>query len=464
MIIYYEVLVVGLAAAVFVYYKCRASLIYALVPAFLTLPVALAGNSMNAGIFPIHLSMLAVIFRLSQPHTLYKIVFNRFSVCAYGIVLIALAHVPIGEFTRFSTYGTLNLILSIIFLGAIYYGRQTSVDSGAGMKTFLICAMLYSLACIIHNLNIVDLSAKYYFGPRLADITMSMGTAYLFLASYKITTGGLLTISVFCAIASLFRGGNKTLGVACLALLSFALLLTNSRTDLVALAVSLIFLQLLLYPGAFLVVIMEIFFVVAMFLMTTPDMILSIIETLGLSDEEGQRFVQIFSGDVENSSAAGRLNDVIAVPRFIVTQPLRLFIGQGFGNFRVLQETGVAENAFGHNIYLNYFGELGLPGLVLLICLIVMLMSVPVSRLFKVKRIQANKAFAARFTAIAVAFWIDRLIAGCTADVIFYYDGTAAYSLAMVMMLGMGLTVARQLDRGRHAAMRYQGVGGKTVP
>jgi hypothetical protein len=408
-------------------------MLLALTTILVPLPVALAGSSINAGVFPVHFASLTLAAKYYSRNRLTPPPLGAAQFLVTIAVLTFFALLA-GTFSKFTAYCATNIIYSVVIIHIFSLCRLTR-PSSALIWAFGAIAVGFNVIVSLHTLGFIDATLPQYIGERLEGVILdSEFTAvrnYYILASYKITIGGIISVSLFCCLALTCFFPSIVLRIAALSALP-ALVSLNSRTDLVGIGAASIFLIGFIRGSAF----ARIFGVMCVggisLAYVLSDAVLPTLQDFGMSSVEVDRVAQVFSMSVEESSARDRMIDIFQLPIYYLDNPSYLFFGVGIGNFKILQDYNITLNAYGHNVYLNYFGEIGLFGFLSFLWYLGFL-------ILKVRSATVDRkvTFETRqFHLVGLAFLVDRIFAGLSADVLFVFDGPAAYMIGASMLIG----------------------------
>ena len=420
---------------------------YLLVTGLMPLPVYMIGRSVDAAVFPIDVCLLA-----------YVVAHGR-SALHYFIQRKALA-VGLGALFGFSILATCSGVFNFLFIDPdalkFYVFSVVKFWEYALLATLLIASrpnaaqlrnicvilltgiLVYEVLHALHISGIVPLSGKAYFGPGANDnrgylAPFSDRTAW-FLTSSRIVVGGTASISAWFSLMvfEAYRGKIKAVAAVTAILSLFSVFATSSRSDIAGLALAALVFALYAPPRRW-----KVYVSVAIMVASLYGVLLTCFLPAATETREMTRMSELWNPELRaEGNYADRSHDRRALLAYLPDHPRDLIIGVGPGNFHWYQTQGITELFSGHNSYLNWTGELGVGGFLLLVlwCLSVCL--------FAKKRLKSSDPICQLAARTCLALVVSRIVAAWGAESLFGTEGMGTYSLLFVGVVYLLVSVA----------------------
>jgi hypothetical protein len=423
------------------------------------LPVYMIGRSVNAAVFPIDVCLLAYIVAHGRPALTYAIERRALAtgvVALFGLSILATFSGVFNVFfvdpdpLRLYAF-TIVKFWEYALLGMILIASRPDAAQLRNICAIVLAGILvYEIVHALHLSGVVPLSGAEYFGPRAKDIEgtvpFSDRTAW-FLAAPRVVVGGTASINVWFSLMvfEAYKGTIKAVAAAAAILSVFSVLATTSRSDIAGLAVATIVFILYAPPRRWKAYACAVIVVAGLYRAHLAFFPPSADETTATN-----RISELWNPELRAAgSYADRSSDRTSLLGYLSKHPTKLLFGVGPGNFRWYRAQGITKNAFGHNSYLHWAGELGIGGflLVLVWCFSVCLYAK------KWLRSQHRICQLAARTCLAVV--TGRMVAAWGAESLFGTDGMGYYSLFFVGVVYLLASIASDAGAtGVHVHMR----------
>ena len=420
---------------------------YLLVSGIIPLPVYMIGNSVDAGVFPIDVCLLVYLLAHGKAALHYA---QEHRILSAGI----------GALFGFSLLATCSGVFNFLFVdpGALKFYAFTIVKfwEYALLATVLIASrpdarqlrsictivltgiLVYEILHALHISGIVPMSGEAYYGPRAEGymggaVSFSDRTGW-FLASYRGIVGGTVSIGAWLSLMvfEAYRGKIKILAAATGILSVFSVLAVNSREDIAGLAAGAIVFALCAPPRRW-----KVYACAAIAGVGLYAIVLTVFLTPANRSKELTRMSALWNSQQRLQGNYGsRLSNWTSMLSYLPDHPEDLVIGAGPGNYRAYAADGATYLLSGHNSYLTWTGELGLGGLFLLLawCGSVCLYAA---------RCVRNKPRICQLAArTCFALVVGRMVAGWAGEALLGTDGMGYYSLYMVGIVYLLISVA----------------------
>ena len=423
---------------------------YLLVSGLMPLPVYMIGRSIDAGVFPIDVCVLAYIVVHGTPALHYVIERRALStsvVALFGLSILATCSGVFNLFfvdpdpLKFYAF-TIVKFWEYALLGMVLIASR---PDAAQLRT--ICAivlagiLVYEILHALHISGIVPLSGEAYYGPHAAEFDanemryapFSDRTAW-FLTSSRIVVGGTASVSAWFSLMvfEAYRGKTKVVAAATAILSVFSVLATSSRSDIAGLAVAAIVFALCAPPRRWKAYVCAAIVAAGLYAAYLTFFLAPAERTTAMT-----RMSELWNPDLRaEGDYADRSSDRKSLLSYLSEHPRELLIGVGPGNFHWYQAQRITYNFFGHNSYLHWTGELGIGGFLLLLawCFSVCL--------FAKKRLRSQNRICQLAARTCLAVVAGRMVAGWGAESLFGTEGMGYYSLFFVGVVYLLASIA----------------------
>lgn len=226
---------------------------YLLVSGIMPLPVYMIGRSVEAGVYPIDVCLLAYLSARRLPRWNYatgRTALSTGVIALFGLSILATCSGvfnyffvdpdPLGFYAftivKFWEYALLGVVLIA--------SRPDAAQLRKICATVLAGILVYEILHAFHISGIVPLSGEQYFGPRgegndLGPYALPDRTQW-FLTEARAIVGGKASISVWFSLMvfEAYRGRIKVVAAATAILSVFSVFAASSRSDIAGLAVA----------------------------------------------------------------------------------------------------------------------------------------------------------------------------------------------------------------------------------
>jgi O-antigen ligase len=420
---------------------------YLLVSGLMPLPVYIIGRSVNAGVFPIDVCLLAHI--VAHGRTALHYVIERRSLSTgvgalFGLSILATYSGVLNYFfvdpdpLKFYAFTIVKFWEYALLATLLIASRPDAAQLRKICAIVLAGILVYEIVHALHISGIVPLSGEEYFGPRAADdlggaVPFSDRTGW-FLTSYRVVIGGTASISAWFSLMVFegYRGKMKVVAAATVILSVFSVLATSSRSDIAGLAVAAIVFVLYAPPRRWKAYVCAAIVVAGLYAALLTVFFPSAQRTTAMT-----RMSELWNPELRaEGNYADRSSDWTRLLSYLPEHPRELLIGVGPGNFRWYQAHRITINIYGHNSYLHWTGELGIGGFLLLLawCLSVCL--------YTKKRLRSQSRICQLAARTCVAVVAGRMVAAWGAESLFGTDGMGYYSLFFVGVVYLLVSIA----------------------
>jgi hypothetical protein len=421
---------------------------YLLVSGLIPLPLYIIGNSAQAAVFAIDVCLLAYL--IAHGRSALHFIDQRKALTA-----------GLGSLAGFSVLATCSGVLNFLFIdpSALKFYAFTIVKfSEFALLAMIvvatkpdatqlrkICAIVvtgifvYEILHALHISGIVPMSGEAYFGPMAADMSEKAAAPFSdrtgwFLTSYRVVVGGTASISAWFSFMVFegYRGKIKAVAAVTTILSVFSVVATSSRSDIAGLVVSAIVFAFFAPPRRWKVYVSAAVVVAGLYAVW-----LTVFLPPGKETTEITRISVLWNPELRaESSYADRSYDRKSLSRYLAEHPREFLIGVGPGNFHWYQSRGITKNFFGHNSYLNWTGELGIGGFLLLTgwCISVCL--------YAKKRLTTQNRISKLAARACLALVAGRMVAAWGAESLFGTQGMGYYSLYFVGVVYLLMSIS----------------------
>jgi O-antigen ligase len=429
-------------------------------------PIVMFGNSLSAGVFLVDAALFAMLVRyfafgvrpLLREYTFPVVSFFAFIV-AYILLrsVVVFVYEDYGYYDKFIVYGVFRWVCFLLLLIVFYQKISVSdVKSIIGLVGNVL--IVYFLLAIVHQQGVVDLSAIRATGhERIYEYSwLSSFVGRTFLGNGSAVTAFVCSAGVFIAIYN-YYSGEKSFRTLLLGWLGFfALLGTQSRTDAIALIVTLGVVYALLAKGRstlrlYVVSLMSatgLLFLVGLYIYVFN---IDFLGTITYQRFFGTDYVGQYSG-TSGGTLAYRMDGWAAAVDYLYENPLTAIIDFGPNGYRMLTTSGVGLLNYGHNVYLHTIVEIGFVGFVLL-----MYWGLKVHSYYSVVKLHPSESVRA-FGVLFLLIMTQRLLAGFSVDTLFAVDNAITVNVFVLAILGMLLNLV-SMKSGGGSVGRHKLVG-----
>jgi hypothetical protein len=418
---------------------------YLLVSGLMPLPVYMIGGSVNAGVFPIDVCLLAYLVAHGRSAFDYAIERRALStgvVVLFGLSILATCSGVFNYFfvdpdpLKFYAF-TVVKFWEYALLGMVLIASRPDAAQLRRICAIVLAGILvYEILHALHISGIVPLSGEEYYGARAVDFDSKTMVADVyktvpfsdrtgwFLTASRAVVGGTASINVWLSLMvfEAYRGAIKMVAAATAILSVFSVLATTSRSDIAGLAVAAIVFFWYAPPRRWKSYV-------------CASIIVVVLSAAGLTfflpAAEGatamERVSELWNPKLLATGAyAERASDRATLLSYLPEHPSKLLIGVGPGNFRWYRAHRITYNSYGHNSYLHWTGELGIGGFLLLLawCLTVCL--------YTKNRLRSQPGICRLAARTCLAVVISRMVAAWGGESLFGIDGMGYYSLFFV--------------------------------
>jgi O-antigen ligase len=422
---------------------------YLLVSGLIPLPVYMIGRSVNAGIFPIDVCLLAYLLAHGRSVLGYYVVHRK----GLTVGLVALF-----GFAVLATYsGVFNFLFvdpdplkfyaftavkfwEYALLGAALVASRPDAAQLRKICTIVIAGIaVYEILHALHISGIVPLSGKQYFGPRAEADPQSIVVPFSdrtgwFLASPRVVVGGTASISAWFSLMVFegYRGTIRAVAAVTAVLSVFSVFATSSRSDIAGLAAAAIVFALCAPPRRWKAYVCAVVAVAGLYAAWLAFFLPPAKETTEIT-----RLSVLWNPGLRaKSSYADRSYDRKSLLRYLPEHPREFLIGVGPGNFRWYEHERVTKNSYGHNSYLHWTGELGIGGFVLLLAWCISV------GLYTMNRLRVQNLICRLAACTCLTLLVDRMVAAWGTESLFGTDGMGYYSLFCVGIIYLLASIA----------------------
>ncbi len=433
---------------------------YLLGSALMPLPVYMIGQSVNAGVFPIDVCLLAYLVAHGKS-TLHYVIKSKALAAGVGALLgLSILATCSGAFNflfvdpeplKFYAFTIVKFWEYALLATVLIASRPDAAQLRKTCAIVIAGILVYEILHGLHISGIVPLSGEEYFGPRAEEDAQSMIVPFSdrtgwFLTSPRVVVGGTASIGAWFSLMvfEAYRGGIKVVAAVTAILSVFSVLATSSRSDIAGLAVAAIVFALCAPPRRWKVYVCAVIVVAGLYTAWLTFFLPSAEET-----EEMTRISVLWNPELRaESSYADRSYDRKSLLRYLPEHPRELLIGVGPGNFRWYKHQEITKNSYGHNSYLHWTGELGVGGFLLLLawCLSVCL--------YAKKRLRDQNRICKLAARTCLALVVGRMVAAWGAESLFGTDGMGYYSLFFVGVVYLLASIASEPSNA--GAMAYR--------
>lgn len=420
---------------------------YVLVSGLIPLPVYMIGNSVDAGMFPIDVCLLAYIAGhgkqtlccLSENRAMFAgagvlFAFSILATCSGAFNFIFVDPDPLKFYTftivKFWEYALLATIMI-----------ATRPNAAQLRRLFLIAlagVLVYEILHVLQVSGVAPLSGEQYFGPRANSdlggaVPFSDRTGW-FLTSYRGVIGGTASISAWISIMAFeaYRGKIKVIAIATAVLSLFSVLAITSREDTAGLAASAVVFAVFAPPKRWKTYAAALIAVASVY-----AIFLTCILTPAKRDVEIGRMSELWNPELRaEGNYAGRVAIRTSLLGYLPDHPADLLIGAGPGNFRSYAAKGIMVDIYGHNSYVHWTGELGIGGFLLLLawCFSVCL--------YAMRGLRSPDRISQLAARTCLALVAGRMVAAWGGESLFGTDGMGYYSLYFVGVVYLLVSVS----------------------
>lgn len=410
-----------------------------LILSLFNIPILRLGNSASAGFFAADLILIFVFVKYFFSRRFLDLYENDRSVlyfyliASYAVLRGVLSIVLPGysEYINFFFYGVFKWICFFVV-----YKVSKTIDRNSFfvfIEAVGFALIPYYILAILNQVGMVELNgleASGYYEHIKYEYLME-DASRSFIGNNPATVGFVS----FCGImlsGLIFKYCNNMLGILVF-LLGFASLLgSGSRTDIGTGFISILICTVIFGNKLLLGVLSNrrmIFFGISGVFVLTPIILnsnLYAIERLLGTDLFGEA-----SGS-SDGTLAYRIDNWIIALDYALDNFNIFWFGFGPNGYRIFSESGIGSMGFGHNVYVNIFGEYGFIGLVLFL---VWLASLFHSQVVASKN---EDIFVADVASFSMGILIQRLMAGVTVDSMFAVDNMLATNVFALVLLSVG--------------------------
>lgn len=422
---------------------------YLLVSGIIPLPLVIVGNTAEAAVYSIDVCLFAYL--VANGRSALRCVTQRRLLAAGLGALFASAVLATcsGVFNflfvdpgalKFYAFTIVKFWEYALLAALLIASKPDTVQLRKICVILLTGILIYEILHALHISGIVPMSGKAYLGPNATPIQaadFSDRTGW-FLTSYRVVIGGTASIGAWLSLMvfEAYRGKLKAAAVVTAILSIFSVIATSSRSDIAGLVVSAIVFALVTPPRRW-----KVYIGASVMVFGLYAALLTYFLPAAKEATEMTRLTALWNPKVRaESSYAGRSHDRSAMLTYLPEHPRELIIGVGPGNFHWYQEQGITVNYFGHNSYLQWTGELGIGGFILVItwCGSVYL--------YAKKRLRSPNRISRLAARTCLALIAGRMVAAWGAESLFGSTGMGYYSLYMVGILYLLVSVASDVD------------------
>lgn len=426
---------------------------YLLVSGLMPLPVYMIGRSVDAGLFPIDVCLLAYIVAHGRPALAYAMERRALStgvVALFGFSILATCSGFFNFFfvdpdpLKFYAF-TIVKFWEYALLGMVLIASRPDAAQLRKLCAIVLAGILvYEILHALHMSGIVPLSGEAYYGPHAAEFDagemradpFSDRTAW-FLTSYRGVIGGTASISAWFSmmVFEAYRGKIRLAAAAAAALSVFSVLAVSSRSDIAGLAVAAIVFALCAPRRRWKAHVCAVIVAAGLYAAYLTLFLAPAERTTAMT-----RMSELWNPELRaEGDYADRSSDRTSLLSYLSEHPREFLIGVGPGNFHWYQTQRITYNFFGHNSYLHWTGELGIGGFLLLLawCFSVCL--------FATKRLRSQNRICQLAARTCLALVAGRMVAGWGGESLFGTEAMGVYSLFFVGVVYLLVSIASEV-------------------
>lgn len=411
---------------------------YLLVSGLIPLPLYMIGNSAQASVFSIDVCLFAYLVAHGRPAFAY--VMQRRALFAgvgalFGFAFLAMCSGVFNYFLVDPTALKFYAFTIIKFWEYVLLAVVVSVSRPNAAQLRRICAIMltgilvYEILHGLHLSGLVPLSGKAYYGPHAANVDQLREAPFSdrtgwFLTSYRGAVAGTASVSAWFSVMAFeaYQGKLKAFAAIAAALAVFSVFATSSRSDIAGLAASAVVFALCAPPRRW-----KVYACVAVAVAGLYAIWLTCFLPPQKETAEVNR-IRVFWDPAlrAESSYADRSHDRKSMLGYLPEHPKDLLIGVGPGNFHWYMDHHITYNFSGHNSYLQWTGELGIGGLILLLawCLSILL--------YTMRKLRSRNRIVELAARVCLALVIGRMATAWGSESLFGTEGMSCYSLYFV--------------------------------
>ena len=428
----------------------KSNVLYTTISVLYNIPVIILGNSSSSGIFVFDIALIIfsikafIMYRVSFNHII-RLRSNRIFLALLVYILFRTVFVLLedyGYYNKFILYGFYRWFSFGIFVFLVSVHSWKYSEVLWVVKRFYLAFLIFLVLGVIHRLEFIDLSGyeamgmdeDFFINEEYSDFFLRT-----LLGNVSASVGFIASLGILLSLLFLKLNIQVRLAISGLVLSTFVLLGSWSRSDVIALALTLF--VALLFFGRKLIGINAMRFSFSVFTIALLAFgVLAYQDRLDLITENRtfQRFFQTeytnqLSGKSEGTLAF-RVFEQGKALKHLMTNPQILVFGFGPNGYRMFMVNGVSNMGYGHNIYLHTISELGVLG-----ALIILTWLRSVFRTISIK-VRGTTSFPNVFGIFVLLLLFHRLIAGYAVDSIFAVDNTLPMTILFLFFI---LIIAR---------------------
>jgi hypothetical protein len=420
---------------------------YLLVSGVMPLPVYIMGRSVEAGVYPIDICLVAYLVAQGLPALDYLIERKALSTGVLALFGLSVLATCSGVFNylyldpeplKFYAFTVVKFWEYLLLGAALIASRPDAAQLRRICAIVLAGILVYEIVHAVHISGIVPLSGEEYFGPRGAENDLGADPfsdrSQWFLTESRSVVGGTASICVWFSIMIFegFGGAIKWVAAATAILSVFSVFAATSRSDIAGLAVAAIVFASFAPRRRWMAYFCALIAVAGLYLALLTIFLPSAEQATAMT-----RISELWNPELRAAGNYGvRSSDRASLLSYLPDHPRELLIGVGPGNFRWYRGQGITKNFFGHNSYLHWTGELGIGGLLLVLawCLSICL--------YTKKRLSNPRAISQIAARTCLALVIGRMVAAWGDESLFGAEGMGHYSLFFVGIVYLLASVA----------------------
>ncbi|WP_425236049.1 O-antigen ligase family protein [Ulvibacterium sp.] len=390
------------------------------------------GNSSSSGVFVFDLILFVFVVKnlVLRAFSTYRV----FRLSTNSIFLVLLVYVffrtvfalveDYGYYNNFILYGFYRWCTFGLFLFIVSYKNWNYIEVINVLRRFHKILLIYFFFGTLHQLGFWDLSGYEAMGMDELFFENEEYADFFFrtyLGNVSASVGFIGSLGVFISLFLIRIKVDLKYALLGLFLSSFVLIGSWSRSDLIALMISLLLSVIIGYKKVFGKLVLKTS-------LTLISIFIVFYSFLSFNDEdhyisENRTFQRFFKteytnqlrGDSDGTLAFRVLEQNNALNHIVENIELLLF-GYGPNGYRMFMVNGISKMGFGHNIFLHTIGELGLMGGFLLFVFLALLFY----DIYQKQKLAPNLIRILCFLTFFIL--CQRFIAGFAVDTLFAVD------------------------------------------
>lgn len=440
LIIHYILILVSIFIVIFKKNKVN-DIIVLFIASFDSIPIIYFGNSASGGIFlaDIILGILLLKTILYRRHILNSYINKKMNVInGVFIVWIILCTVlsvtrelpiqtaySLTTYSKFTVYGLVRVISYVIYMVIFFSYVLIKKEKKELLNKLFIILLIFCVFLILNQSEIINLSGIESLGNRIQhtmEILNKDFNSQIFLGTNKPNLGAVCYTIFWYFIYFLFKKEKvKTIYFLPISISFIALLGTQSRSDVLALIISLMFFTFITNKKMHKIIIKV---AIGISYISIVALCIVFLFNINIKGEGLEYYVKSILFIERGVGSAGyRILLYESTLKFLLSNPIIMLLGLGPNCFRMLFGFENITTNFGHNTYLHNVAELGIIGAVIMAIMFIKLLLV-------IKRI-IKKDCVFEFSCI-IAFFIGRMVAGISVDTFFAVDTMLTSNIMLI--------------------------------